>query len=128
MVNEAFGWAWVLLGFLTGALLGVGFAREGFLGGYASWERRLLRLGHVSLVALGVLNILAAGSLERADLSPGWGRVASLGLIAGGVLMPVCCALAAWRKATKPLFALPVLALTLGVGVLVVGLARGVLT
>lgn len=128
MVNEAFGWAWVLMGFLAGALLGMGFAREGFLGGYDSWERRLLRLGHVSLVALGVLNILAGASLERAALAPAWETAASASLIVGGVLMPACCGLAAWNKKTKALFAAPVLALTLGVGILVVGLAQGVLS
>ncbi|MEZ6242562.1 MAG: hypothetical protein R3B57_05910 [Phycisphaerales bacterium] len=127
MVNEAFGWAWVLMGFLTGGLLGMGFAREGFLGGYDSWERRLLRLGHISLVGLGVLNILAAGSLGRAELPPAWAQAASVALIVGGVLMPVCCGLAAWDKRTKPLFAAPVIALTLGVGVLVVGLCRVVI-
>ncbi len=128
MINEAFGWAWVLMGFLTGALLGMGFAREGFLGGYGSWERRLLRLGHVSLVALGVLNILAAGSLERAALAPAWAQAASVSLIVGGVLMPACCGLAAWNKKTKSLFAAPVVALTFGVCVLTVGLVQGALS
>ena len=54
------GWSLVLAGFASGALLGFGFHRETFWGGYASLRRRLVRLGHVACVALGVLNLLFA--------------------------------------------------------------------
>ena len=108
------GWALVLAGFLSGAAVGLGFHREAFLGGYASFRRRLLRLGHVALVALGVLNLLFALSPSPAAGS----RLAELGgaaFLAGGVLMPAVCFLAAWRPAWRHLFFLPVLCLTTGV-------------
>ena len=125
MVNEAFGWAWVVAGFASGAGLGVGFSREGFLGGYGSWARRLLRLGHVAMVALGVLNILFAQSAGRVALGEGWGGAASASLVVGAVLMPACCALAAWRRGLVALFGVPVLALGFGASVTAVGLALG---
>jgi len=128
MWNEAFGWAWIVVGFLAGAVLGVGFSREAFLGGYDAWPRRLLRLGHIALIALGVLNILFAQSVARLALPDPWTGVASLSLIAGAVLMPLCCALAAWHRRFVPLFAAPVVALLLGAGVTAVGLAQGVLS
>lgn len=100
------GWVLVLLGSLSGALLGLGFHREGFAGGYASLRRRLLRLGHVALVALGSLNlIVSCAPPER--LAP----AASLLLLAGSVLMPATCFLAGWRTPLRHAFALPVLAL-----------------
>ena len=97
------GWALILLGFASGALLGLGFHRPDFAGGYGSLRRRLLRLGHVALVALGMLNLLAA---RGAGCPPGGAL-----LLVGSVLMPATCFLSAWRSAARHLFAAPVLAL-----------------
>jgi len=125
MINEAFGWLWIVGGFLTGGLLGIGFDRETFLGGYASWARRLLRLGHIAMIALGVLNILFAQSVVRSGLDPAWNSLGSWSLITGAVLMPGACALCAFRPKAKPVFALPVVALTLGASIIGVGLVIG---
>ena len=116
MINEAFGWAWITLGFLTGFLLGTRFHDEKFLGGYGSWARRLLRLGHVACIALGALNILFALSAARVGLSPGWLRGVSWAFVVGGITMPVCCVLAAWRRELCPLFIVPVAALVFAAG------------
>jgi hypothetical protein len=125
MFNEVFGWVWFVLGMASGAVLGLGFARDGFLGGYGSWERRLLRLGHVSFFGLGLINILFAHSVARVSLGAPWPMAASVLLIVGGVAMPVCCGLAAWRKPAKVLFPIPVAALLLGTGITAVGLTAG---
>ena len=121
-MHEAFGWFWIALGFATGAALGTGFHREEFLGGYSAWPRRLLRLGHIAMVALGALNILFSLSLPRIDASAGWLHVASGSLVAGSILMPACCALAARSKRTVPLFIAPVVLLSTGATVAWVGL------
>ena len=116
--NWAFGWGWILVGFLSGAVIGMGFHREEFLGGYASLRRRLVRLGHICFVALGVLNLLFA-------LSPlhqtGATNVASVAWIVGAVLMPAVCFLSAWRERFRALFFLPVLALMAGAVLTLVG-------
>ncbi len=122
MVNEAFGWIWFVLGMVSGAGLGLGFARPEFLGGYGSWERRLLRLGHISFFGLGLINILFAFSLPRVALAAPWPVVASLALVVGGITMPLCCALSAWRKPMRNLFPVPVLSLLLGASITAVGL------
>ena len=112
------GWALILAGFLGGAALGVGFHLDSFLGGYASLRRRLLRLGHVALVALGGLNVLFA--LAPCD-DPGGAieQLASTALLIGAIAMPATCALVAWRPRLRLLFTVPVLALlTAVVGVL----------
>jgi hypothetical protein len=115
-VNEIFGWFFVTGGLLAGLGLGLGFHRDEWLGGYASLRRRLVRLAHISLVALGFLNILFGLSAPRLRLEPATLAFASWTLVAGGAGMPVCCALAAWRPGLRHLFAVPVLSLLLGVG------------
>lgn len=118
MINELFGWAWITLGFITGALLGMYFQREDWLGGYASFPRRMIRLGHIALVALGALNVLFAHTAPRLALGPGAFSAASVAMIVGGIAMPACCGLVAWRKGLRLLFAIPVVSL-IAAGVLV---------
>lgn len=122
--NEAFGWSWILAGMLAGMGLGLGFHREGWLGGYASHARRLLRLGHLSFIGLGIVNILFARTAASLALGSPWPAVASVSLLVGAVAMPACCALMAWRRSLQPLFAFPVVSLLLGVGLVVAGTVR----
>ncbi len=68
--NEAFAWILILLGMVSGAVLGWRFQEEGFLGGYTSRRRRLLRLGHISFFGLGAINLFFAQSLTRECWSP----------------------------------------------------------
>lgn len=122
--NELFGWVWITLGFLTGTILGMFFHREGWLGGYASFPRRMVRLGHISLVALGVLNVLFAITAGRAGLTGDWVRVASGGMVLGGVTMPLSCAVVAWRRSAHLVFILPVISLLAAGTILCVLLAN----
>ena len=60
VLNWHFGW-WLVLGaFVTGAVIGLFFHRDDFLGGYDSFRRRIVRLGHIALAALGMMNVLYA--------------------------------------------------------------------
>ena len=104
------GWAMLLASFVVGAVVGLGFWREGFMGGYGSWRRRMVRLGHIALAALGILNMvygLAAIPAARTWQAQG----ASVGLLIGGVTMPMICFLAAWRIGWRHAFVVPVVAL-----------------
>ena len=113
-LNWQFGWWLVLAGFLSGAVIGLGFHRESFLGGYASFRRRLLRLGHIALVALGVLNLLFSLS-PLPSLDPRSALLASHALVFGSLTMPLVCFLAAWRAEFRVFFCVPVLSLSLAV-------------
>lgn len=124
MANEAFGWIWVLIGLLSGLALGLGFHRDDWLGGYASLRRRLIRLGHISFLGLGFLNLLFALTAPRIHLSAPWLSAASAALIVGGVSMPACCALMAWRRSLHLVFAIPVTSLIFGVTLVVIGIVR----
>ena len=121
-LNLQLGWVLVLAGMLAGAALGVGFHGERFLGGYTSWRRRLVRLGHVALVALGGLNVLFALT-PCAAAQGGPARVAALAWLVGAVAMPTVCFLTAWRRPFRHLFALPVTALLTAVVATLVHLA-----
>ena len=106
------GWSFILAGLFVGAILGLQFRREDFLGGYASWPRRLLRLGHIAAVALGFLNIM----FSLAPVADCWSMAAaSWALMLAAVLMPAVCFLAAFRPRFRHLFPLPVLALAIAV-------------
>ncbi|MCG3150436.1 MAG: hypothetical protein PCFJNLEI_03922 [Verrucomicrobiae bacterium] len=109
-MNWIIGWWLILAGFLSGAVLGLFFHRDGFLGGYGSFQRRMLRLGHIACAALGMLNLIVG-------LSP----VASLWLAVGSVTMPAVCFLTAWRKPFRHLFFVPVVSLVVGVIIMLSG-------
>src|SRR5262245_58896217 len=102
-------WIGVLAGMVSGALMGLLFHRDDWLGGYNSWPRRMLRLGHISFFGIAFLNFaFAATVLVAAQTLHVW---TSPLLIAGAILMPTVCALAAWKKPLRHLFPLPVICL-----------------
>ena len=113
-LNLVVAWLWILLGFVAGMCLGLFFHREDWLGGYASFKRRLYRLAHISFFGLGATNLLfyfTAQRFEAASLAPG---VASWGFVGGAITMPLCCVLMAHFPKTRMLFAVPVLSLITG--------------
>jgi hypothetical protein len=108
--NWFFGWGSLLAAFATGAAIGVGFHWDDFWGGYASFRRRIVRLGHVALAALGMVNLLFA--LSPWPAAGHWTcRPASLAWMAGGAAMPAVCFLSGWRPAMRHLFFIPVVLL-----------------
>lgn len=124
LINEVFGWSWILLGFLSGMVIGLKFHHEEWLGGYGSHQRRLIRLGHISFLGLGILNILFAYSLVRVNLAPSLVSVASIAFIVGGITMPIACGLLAWQKRFHFVFFIPVSSLILAAVLTVWGLLR----
>ena len=118
--NWFFGWSLILAAFATGIPLGLQFHRDDFLGGYTSFCRRLVRLGHIALAALGMMNVLFAISPWPAPAA--WtGRGASASFMAGGVAMPAVCFLTAWRDGFRRLFFSPVTALIAAVVLTILG-------
>jgi hypothetical protein len=110
-LNLLAGWIGVLGGVVSGAIIGLFFHREDWVGGYGSFPRRLLRLGHISFFGIGFLNFALALTFAAVSLSPANGQVASYAMVAGAVTMPVLCFLTAWRKAFRHLFFIPVLSI-----------------
>ena len=113
-INWTVGWGLVLMAFVSGALLGTGWHRDDFLGGYGSFRRRVIRLGHIACAALGLMNVIFSFSPLPAPGTTA-ARLASICFVAGGVLMPLVCFLTGWRSAWRHLFVLPVLSLVAAV-------------
>jgi hypothetical protein len=114
--NLLFAWCWITLGLLAGAVQGLGFHHETWMGGYASWRRRLTRLGHIAFLGTAMINLgfaLTVPAVGLAEADVFWPGVL---LIVGTVSMPTVCYLAAWRKPLRRLFFVPVLSLTVGCG------------
>ena len=119
--NLLAGWLGMLGGVASGAVIGLFFHREDWMGGYTSFRRRMTRLGHISFFGLGFLNMMFALTASMVALPPLALRLASLGLILGAVTMPVCCFLSAWRKPLRHLFPIPVAGLSIGIVALLAG-------
>ena len=115
--NFTTGWWLVLAAFASGAVIGLGFHREEFLGGYGSFRRRLLRLGHIALAALGLMNVLYG--LSPVSLGDGTrAHLPGMLLAAGAVAMPLVCFLSAWWKPFRHVFFVPVVLLMSAVGLI----------
>jgi hypothetical protein len=104
--NLLAGWVGFLAGAVTGALMGLCFHREDWLGGYGSFPRRMIRLGHIACFGLGLINILFALTAATLSFSPA-AQLASRCLIVGMVTMPLNCFLTAWKRAFRHLFFIP---------------------
>ena len=113
-LNLALAWLWICLGFGCGFLLGLKFDEERWLGGYASFKRRLYRLGHVSFFGLGAINLLFVFTVRLLDLNGVWVQIAAQGFLVGAIAMPACCLVTAHAPRAKSLFLLPVIGLVTG--------------
>jgi len=121
--NLLAAWVGILLGFLSGLVLGLCFHRENWLGGYGSIKRRLYRLAHISLFGLGAVNLFFY--LTARTLAPGAAlTLASSAFIIGAIAMPICCVIMAHFPNTRFLFALPVLSLITGAVLTLVEVAK----
>ena len=117
------GWVAILLGAVSGAAMGLFFHKDTWAGGYASFRRRMLRLGHISFFGIGFLNLLFGLTLFQISLPETYLRIASIGFVTAVITMPACCYLSAWRKPMRHLFPIPVIAVLAGTLSLLAGWA-----
>lgn len=106
MSNWYAGWILVLTAFASGAVIGLFFYRDDWLGGYASFRRRILRLGHIALAALGIINVVVG--IQQLVLSHPLSVLGQWTFILGGITMPLVCWLSAWRPGFRHAFFIPV--------------------
>ena len=112
--NLILAWLWILLGFTSGMVLGMFFHGENWLGGYASFKRRMYRLGHISFFGLGAVNLLFCLTVQNFSLAGPQIHSASLAFIVGAIAMPVCCVVMAHFPKAHLIFAVPVISLIAG--------------
>ena len=119
-VNLLVGWSGFFGGAVTGALIGLCFHREDWLGGYHSFPRRMVRLGHIACFGIGLINILFALSVTTPSAWTDWG---SRLLVIAMATMPLNCFLTAWRKSFRHLFFIPASSTLAGIIIVLVHLA-----
>lgn len=119
-LNLLVGWTGFLGGALSGALIGLYFHRDDWLGGYNSFPRRMVRLGHIAFFGIGLINILFALSVTTPSTWTDWG---SRFLVVAMVAMPLNCFLTAWRKRFRHLFFIPAGSTMAGIVTLLVHLS-----
>lgn len=108
-------WGGMALGIVSGAIIGLFFHREDWMGGYGSFRRRLARLGHISFFGLAFVNLGFAVTLHLAQMDPQYAVIAARGFLLGAATMPTICFLTAWRGVFRHLFFIPVLSVLTGV-------------
>jgi hypothetical protein len=113
-INLIAAWIGFLLGCAAGAIPGLLFDREGWLGGYSSWRRRLIRLAHISFFGLGLINLSFVLSARFLEIKDGL-LLASWLLLAAAVTMPLICYLSAVNKLFRHLFFIPAGSVMLGI-------------
>ncbi len=70
-INLTAAWLGILAGLLTGTAIGLFFHDETWMGGYGSWRRRMIRLGHISFFGTAFLNLAFVFSVASRSLAPG---------------------------------------------------------
>lgn len=114
LINLQAAWIGFLLGCVSGAATGLFFHHPDWLGGYASWPRRMIRLGHISFFGIGLLNLFFALTVRALGLESGLTAISRL-LILAAATMPLVCYLSAWKKPFRHLFFIPALSATTGI-------------
>ena len=109
--NMALAWIWILVGFISGMALGLGFHQEEWIGGYSSFRRRLFRLAHISFFGLALINLLFYFTVKLTPLTGMALNLASAGFMVGALAMPICCVITACRPALRMSFSVPVVSL-----------------
>jgi hypothetical protein len=101
--NRFVGWSSLAVGIAVGLVMGL-WSFDGpvptpaWIGAYADTSRRLLRLGHIAFIGLGMLSILLAAELGRTSLGCRGRIAASRLMVAGNVFLPILLiGAAAWR-------------------------------
>ncbi|MFN8392814.1 MAG: hypothetical protein U0136_21150 [Bdellovibrionota bacterium] len=113
--NVLAAWASMTAGCIWGAISGLFFQREEWLGGYGSFRRRLLRLGHVACFGLAFVNLAFVGTCAGGYLPTEWQAYLGASMIVGLCTMPSACLLAAWKPQWKGVFCIPVASTAVGV-------------
>ena len=110
-MNLCLAWALIVFGFGGGFFFGLYFHRDDWMGGYASFKRRLYRLGHIATLALGMINVLFYVTVQQLPYPNRAIDLASWGFMVGAISMPTACLVVAHKVKARAIFLIPVISL-----------------
>jgi len=113
-VNLYAAWIGMLFGGIMGAIQGLFFHKEQWLGGYGSWNRRMTRLGHISLFGIAFINIAFVFTVNVLEITQDVSIPSTLFII-GTIGMPLICYFSALKKEVRHLFFIPALSIIAGI-------------
>ena len=113
-------WIGILAGIIVGATQGMLFHDERWLGGYGTWRRRMVRLGHISFFGIAFINFVFVCTVNYLNITR-CVRLPSYLFIVGAIAMPLVCYLSAFRKVFRHLFFIPVLSILAATVLFIVG-------
>jgi len=111
--NLLAAWIGILLGSLAGAVQGLFFRRDDWMGGYDSWPRRMMRLGHISFFGLAFINLAFVFTVQASPVEGSLVWTSRL-FILGAITMPLLCYLSSFKDSFRHLFFIPVLSVIIG--------------
>jgi hypothetical protein len=110
--NRSVGWASLAVGIAVGLVMGL-WSFDGplqppaWIGEYADTARRLVRLGHIAFIGLGLVDILLERELVRSSLGQTGRSIASWSMVVGNVLLPITLFASAAYRPVKYFMAVP---------------------
>ncbi|UCD19257.1 MAG: hypothetical protein JSU64_07520 [candidate division WOR-3 bacterium] len=119
-VNLFAAWIGMLIGAVVGAFSGLFFHRQEWFGGYDSWQRRMLRLGHISFFGIAFINFAFVFTIVYLGISKPL-FLPSVLLIVGAITMPLICFLSAYKMIFRHLFFIPVVSIIVAMFVFLIG-------
>ena len=108
--NISFGWIWILVGIILGAVMGMWSFNSPFIspvGDYVSLPRRMLRLSHIAFIALAIINILYGYEIDKVKLKERYKRLGSNCMMYGAILMPLILLSSVFIESFKYLTVIP---------------------
>lgn len=114
------------VGIAVGLLLGM-WSFDGplpvpeWIGDYSDTSRRMVRLGHIALMALGFINVLVGRELQRLPLSSGQKKVASVTMNVGNVFLPLTLFAGAFYMPLKYSMSVPAMCVFVSIGIMALG-------
>ena len=124
IVNLYVAWVCMLAGAIFGALSGLFFHKQEWMGGYGSWQRRMMRLGHISFFGLAFVNFAFVFTVSYLGLNNHIILPSRL-LVIGTLTMPLVCVLSVHRTLFRHFFFIPVLSI---MAAMIIFIVRGLVT
>ena len=124
--SRAIGLTSLLLGAASGLVMGLWsfggpLPEPAWVGGYGDLPRRLIRLAHIALFALGMINLMLARQQAAFDLPAPTARLALAAMNLGNLLMPALLVATVFLPEVKYLLALPALAVSTALAIAAYG-------
>jgi len=119
--NISFGWIWIFVGIIVGAIIGMWSFNGPMLspvGDYTSLPRRMLRLSHIAFIALAMINILYGYEIDKIKK---YKILGSNFMIYGAILMPVLLIMAVFIEPLKYFTTIPAILIIIAISIMAFG-------